>query len=768
MKIVQNRPMKPFKLYATMTCVLLIALSGCVRQSRVGLVIDDPYADVDWANAERHRANLHTHTTVSDGLMNPHTVVDLYHEMGYTVLAITDHNAVTYPWTNFSQIEPSERSINALEEGRLQTDSLDYEDRDPDALGMIAIQGNELSSHHHTGSFFNDHNNTTNIHDSLIAVAEKEGMAMLYHPGRYNMTTEWYADLYLRYPHLFGMEVYNQGDRYPGDREIWDNVLSVLMPDRPVWGHSNDDMHGLRSLGLNYNVFLLPSLSKENIRHSLMHGESYFVYSPVATNRLALPYIDAITVDHRQARIVIHSEGEHETLWISEGREVARGNELNLTLFPDISKYVRAELRGEHEVVVGTQPFALHRPVRVALSLPKAPGEATFVGADQIVVNAHFSNVSSETVRARLVLSLEGETLEHRRLRIAPGETVVLPVTLPIDAINADKTLKAKLDLGSAYGKMRNIAVNLPLALPEPVSVSIETPSVRHSLIQLHNALDEHAYEVEVEANLDGQTVLSETVALEPGSTASVKCPLPTSLKGATGQLDITLRWPQDISPTRGNAHFAVDLESIVSIPAAPVPELAALEASVTQPQFLLNSLESVMPIARRDRWDGEEDLSASLYWGWDEDQLWVAALVRDDKHINEQSGEDLWDGDTFQIAFAREDGRDPSNLAFALTPEGKQVQPYGLWSDTLIEHTRFEITRDDESKTTRYLVVLPLDKLGITASAGTLFRMSAVVFDDDDGEGYDCWMQITPGIAGGWNPLDFLRVVLEQEGNRP
>ena len=40
------------------------------------------------------RGNLHLHTTVSDGQLDPQQAVDDYHEQGYDFLAITDHNTV--------------------------------------------------------------------------------------------------------------------------------------------------------------------------------------------------------------------------------------------------------------------------------------------------------------------------------------------------------------------------------------------------------------------------------------------------------------------------------------------------------------------------------------------------------------------------------------------------------------------------------------------------------------------------------------------------
>jgi hypothetical protein len=68
--------------------------------------INNPYQSINWENAEQHKANFHTHTVRSDGILNPQVVADEYHAMGYSILAITDHNEVTYPWTAFSSMEP--------------------------------------------------------------------------------------------------------------------------------------------------------------------------------------------------------------------------------------------------------------------------------------------------------------------------------------------------------------------------------------------------------------------------------------------------------------------------------------------------------------------------------------------------------------------------------------------------------------------------------------------------------------------------------------
>jgi hypothetical protein len=338
---------------------LLILLSNCSP----GWEIQNPYENINWDRHGQYKANFHTHTTRSDGRMNPQTVIDHYHRLGYNILAITDHNEVTYPWVGFSEMTASKTSLNRMESdpGSMPV-NLVYEDRDPDALGMIDIVANELSRHHHMGSFFNDHNGTTTEEESLDATAAKNGIAMLYHPGRYTRSVEWYVNLYRNYDHLFGLEVYNQGDRYSNDRILWDSILTVTMPDRPVWGYSNDDMHSLPQLGRNWNMLILPELSSEWVRKGMEHGLSYFVYAPGGHDGPSPPIIESINVNKNRGTIQVNASGYESVEWISEGRVVFDGNRINLNEIEELGSYVRAKVYGPGETVAGTQPFGIKKP----------------------------------------------------------------------------------------------------------------------------------------------------------------------------------------------------------------------------------------------------------------------------------------------------------------------------------------------------------------------------------------------------------------------
>lgn len=144
------------------------SMAQTVLANRVRNVKVDPYRTVDWDRVQRHKANLHTHTTVSDGRMPPHQVVDEYHSRGYAVLALTDHNKVTYPWSSFD---------------RWKTGN---ENRDPGTLGMLALSGNELSRHHHTLSLFSDFDSDSRDWDEVLTALgryRQEVRGVVCHPA---------------------------------------------------------------------------------------------------------------------------------------------------------------------------------------------------------------------------------------------------------------------------------------------------------------------------------------------------------------------------------------------------------------------------------------------------------------------------------------------------------------------------------------------------------------------------------------------------------
>jgi hypothetical protein len=284
------------------------------------VISNNPYADIDWGTINQFKGNFHTHTTQSNDAADGFTtayVVDKYHAAGYKILSLTDHDYNPYPWQLFPQFLPGVQAC------------------DPQTLGMLAVPGNELSKDNtnswseRTGGQFNHHNDFftgrqgqefASLQESYAYTYVLGGLQIINHPGQYwsidNTYSEtqkdgpgWHANNFQTFPSLIGLEVYNQGNRRPNDRILWDQILQRTMPHRPVYGYSCDDAHNNDQLFRNYNFMLMEDLSTYELKEAMCKGESYFCYEPAGTGEGKAPRISAINVDENNRTITIEANG---------------------------------------------------------------------------------------------------------------------------------------------------------------------------------------------------------------------------------------------------------------------------------------------------------------------------------------------------------------------------------------------------------------------------------------------------------------------------
>ena len=265
----------------------------------------NPYADVDWDAVEGHTAQFHTHTShpptdTHSGTDPPEMVIDDYHDAGYSVLAVTDHEysieEPTWPWTEWN--------------------------RDPEAIA---------------------------------AVGEAGGLAFFPHPSRYDDGGEWYVEYFRNHPHLLGVEVVNAADRYPTDRDVYDALLEQLAPERAAWAFANDDYHGRGepyTFDRSRNILLLEELTTEAVREALVGGRFFYQHVVEADP----PVVTRIDHDHERSELHIQATVYDELQWASEGSVVGTGPRLRYE-DADVGSYVRARLVTEDGSETGTQPF---------------------------------------------------------------------------------------------------------------------------------------------------------------------------------------------------------------------------------------------------------------------------------------------------------------------------------------------------------------------------------------------------------------------------
>ena len=320
--------------------------------NKTDVIIHNPYSNVDFETTNHYKANLHTHTTESDGSSSPSEVIYHYNNIGgYHILAITDHNKNTWPWNNWISEEPLEKS-----------DSSEYY---PD-LNMLAISGNEMSIGHHRGSLLNPYSNGgLFMRLSFWFIEKQNGLCLFYHPGRYNHDVEWYQRYFDNYDDcIVGIEVYNQGDKYSDDRILWDCINKERDPNGLIWGFSNDDMHRISSHAFrNYQHFLMANLTEENFRTAMIDGSFYFSYEPNGSKSNDPSYGQARTpqliyVDIQGNTIQIISDNVDSVNWYDEDSQiVSMNNSYDVSMID--SNFVRAVLINDYGSTY-TQPFGIY------------------------------------------------------------------------------------------------------------------------------------------------------------------------------------------------------------------------------------------------------------------------------------------------------------------------------------------------------------------------------------------------------------------------
>ena len=164
---------------------------------------------------------------------------------------------------------------------------------------------------------------------------------------------------------------------------------------------------------------------------------------------------------------------------------------------------------------------------------------------------------------------------------------------------------------------------------------------------------------------------------------------------------------------------------------------------SISSPAFVFPIHLRFPSVFGSDPWGGADDLSAKAYLAWDGEALCVAAEVTDDRHVNGQTGANIWNGDAMQVGLVNQAG-DHWNVGAALTEQGAAFHQWDGRGDALTKTATYGVARDDAAGVTRYEMRLPLADIGVKPGAECSFYL--MFFDDDDGKGCHHRLQWVPG----------------------
>lgn len=456
--------MKKFLLKKMIAVLLAMTMLGAAvpftataaPSTGVDYTIVNPYEDVDWENWGQYKANLHTHSLVSDGKEHFADMVERHYELGYDILAMTDHGTVDRSWTDLN-INPGltfAMNIKTFGSNPIPLTPERFEQissgADRGGRGMLRVP---YGIEHNAAAFNNTHVNSlfadwgdgylggTSYYDHILrGVEDAGGLSFINHPGeytgarkdntddaydtsniRYDYIVKKFTTLFRNYESCVGMEIINKNDsRTKNDRKLWDLLLADVIPTgRNIFGFGNSDAHYLDAIDTNWNVMLMPSNTVENLRTCMEKGAffaaSHNIRNPKELKRLEdetgltlgetwdadrtlpKPEVTNITVDNREDSIAITAVN-HETIhWIADGQVIQIGGTIDLDNFTGkLGSYVRAEIWGEGGILY-SQPFILE--------YEGAPTAETFFFFDFGWILHYFENLFYRLVEASVILS---------------------------------------------------------------------------------------------------------------------------------------------------------------------------------------------------------------------------------------------------------------------------------------------------------------------------------------------------------------------------
>lgn len=389
----------------------------------IDYTINNPYETVDFENWDQYKADLHCHTTASDGDVDMDVMIEEHYTQDYDVLALTDHGIVSRGWTqvntrNYFKI------ISAVKEGRKQVVTPLTEERyneiingvGRDGRGMVEVPlGNEQNptslNNAHVNSWFADYGDgvvggTSNYEEVVKNVEAAGGLSVINHPGEYTGAKEescqadayneddlWYGyvidkftNILTNYDSCIGIDINSKKDgRTKYDRKLWDILLGKVVPTgRNVFAIATTDAHQLDKVGCAWTDLCMPENNAENIQTCLKNG-AFFAVSRYIQNAEELaqfsletgidwgtefeqenrdgsipaPKATNVVVDEKEDTITLSVDNALTVHWIADGQVIAVGNTIDLD---DYSDKIGSYVRAEafgEGGVLYTQAFTL-------------------------------------------------------------------------------------------------------------------------------------------------------------------------------------------------------------------------------------------------------------------------------------------------------------------------------------------------------------------------------------------------------------------------
>lgn len=274
------------------------------------VVIRNPYA----SPGQFRKAQLHAHTTASDGRFSPEELLRMYQAAGYSFVCITDHNRITRaPILNSDQflaVAGTEDTVSRL--------------LPPLGPHMVRL-------------FVDAPLRTGFAQERVDRTRAAGGLVSLCHPSwTGNLGTgAWTAEAMagLRGVHL--VEIWNVHSRSDEDVRRWVAALRAQGAAKGSWGVAVDDCHHRGQFNRGWIMVKVPAISMEALRVALLAGAFYASSGPSVELTVDGSRIEVKLSERAQIQFIDWDGRVRAELMDSAGRYAVRGDE----------GYVRVEAR---------------------------------------------------------------------------------------------------------------------------------------------------------------------------------------------------------------------------------------------------------------------------------------------------------------------------------------------------------------------------------------------------------------------------------------
>lgn len=232
-------------------------------------------------NGKFYKANLHSHSTFSDGKWTPEEIKERYMEKGYSVVAYTDHNKFILhnelTDDNFVALNGLEYGVNNLEFGFV-TDKKFRKNCD---ICMIALKPEGVTPYHIDNPDFVFRYTPESVNE-LIEGGRKCGFFVTHnHP---TWSGEEYTD-YIKYNNMHAMEICNYGCVCSGFDEHNSKIYNdMLKSGKKLYCIATDDNHNYSAKPDSFGGFTMIKAEKldySTIAKALLDGNFYASEGPL-------------------------------------------------------------------------------------------------------------------------------------------------------------------------------------------------------------------------------------------------------------------------------------------------------------------------------------------------------------------------------------------------------------------------------------------------------------------------------------------------------